>query len=148
MIEIALASSIMFQSIVGFRDEADPTGQTFYNSGVGDKDILFNALPRTGFAVVRVPFRFKYNAYHDSLPPGVYEIEPVFKEEKPVLLNFRKIGKVIATSTVSDYSMLNYTKTNPSSKIELFNHGRHAKINILFKNYKISSIVKVINTPY
>lgn len=145
MLKIIIVSSLILHSVVGFRDEYDPS--KFYNSGweYGDDAAPHQFYNSTGFAVLSLPFNFKYNNYNDPLPAGYYQLEPIITDNKPVQINLRKVGKVVGTITIIDYKILSYKKSSPSASLEMINNGTMAQISLLYDKYELHGIVELFD---
>ncbi|MEW5822486.1 MAG: hypothetical protein AB1782_19990 [Cyanobacteriota bacterium] len=143
MLGILLAASLTLKGIIGFQNPNNVS--EFYTSGIGEKKVNQEYYNDTGFAVLSIPFAYRYNNYNDFLPGGYYQLQPIYENEVPTQINLRQTGKVVGIITVCDYKELSYEKENPSATIEMINHGKMAQITLKTQKHEIYAIIEMVN---
>lgn len=146
MLSILLASAIVINSVT--TDTYDSSPSEFYNSGLDFCDDCGPRIytPPTREAIVSIPFSFKFNGYNEPLNAGFYQLEPVYKNEQPVLINLKQHGKTIGTITVIDFEKLSYCKQFTSAKVELINNEKMAQISLMDKTFVIHSLIERVDS--
>lgn len=138
-----LCLALILNGIIGFQNPNNPS--EFYTSGLPDKTVHQTYYRNTAFAVLSIPFNFKFNQFNKQLIAGYYELQPIYENEEPVIINLRQLGKVVGSITVIDYKTIDYIRSRPDAEISFVDNGRKAMITLKNQNLEIYGIIDIVN---